>query len=232
NICNLFASYFESVYTQNTPHQRLFSSCTSEEPFLTLDDFDVDLVDVYRSLLSLNIKKGAGPDGLPNIFLKNCAVSLCEPFSHIFRTSLQQGSFPMDWKTSYICPIHKDGPRTDVINYRPICIQSALAKLFEKLILPQLTSFFSNILTSKQHGFIGGRSTTSNLFTYTNHLLNALNAGHKVHTVYTDFSKAFDSVDHDILLNKLKEHGYNAVSGVPQGSHLGPILFNVFVNDI
>lgn len=207
DISNLYVSYFESVYSQNIPHQRHASDSVSVEPILTLHNFEIDSVDVYKSLLSLNIKKGAGPDGLPNIFLKSCAGSLGEPLAHIFCASLQQGVFSTDWKTSYISPIHKDGPRTEFANYRPICIQSALVKLFEKSILPQLTSFFANVLTSKQHEFIGGRSTTSNLFTYINYLLNILNAGHKVHAVYTDFSKAFDRVNHDIFLSELSEYG-------------------------
>lgn len=130
-VSNLFASFFESVYIHDT-HQRPSLAEPQRVLFPTLNEFEVSIEVVYKTQLSLNTKKGAGPDGLPNSFLKNCAISLSEHLTHIFSASLQSGTFPTYWKLSYVCPIHKDGPRSDVSNYRPICIQSALAKLFEK----------------------------------------------------------------------------------------------------
>lgn len=85
-----------------------------------------------------------------------------------------------------------------------------LSSMKRYYILPQLTAFFKNVISSKQHGFFGERSTTSNLFipyTYVNYPLEALNNGHAVHTAHTDFSKTFDRVDHIILLNKLNRYG-------------------------
>ena len=172
----MFASFFKGEYKQDSLQcSELFEN--EPAPIATIRKLELSINDVYKTLLSMNTRMGAGPDGLPNIF---------------FSFSLHNGTFP----TAYVCAIHKDGPRSAVSKYWPICIQFALAKLFKNVVFPQLTAFFKNIISSKQHGFVGGRSTTSNLFLYINYLLEALNNGQAVHTVYTDFSKAFDRVDH------------------------------------
>ena len=92
-----------------------------------------------------------------------------------------------NWKLSYISPIHKEGPETLVTNYRPICIQSTLAKLFERLMLPQIRQAFENIITTKQHGFTGGRSTPTNLFIYVDKLLNSMDSGNCTHRLQQGF---------------------------------------------
>lgn len=261
-IVNLFASHFNSIYQKFTEKPTLDRGETFNTDFFCgINAIEFTFDNVLNTLLSLNVKKGAGPDNIPNIMLRECAVSMCEPLLFIFNKSFKLGIFPEKWKCSYVSPIFKSGNNCDVSNYRPICIQSAIPKVLEKMFLPLLESAFKNVIVEHQHGFVNGRSTMTNLFSYANFIGNALDDGFEVHSIYTDFSKAFDMVDHGILLEKLSSFGiggallswissylegrtlqvklngflsstFNAISGVPQGSHLGPKLFLLLVNDI
>ncbi|XP_054746950.1 uncharacterized protein LOC129252839 [Anastrepha obliqua] len=133
-ISNLFAQFFKSIYAPVSDDSVTLAHSHPYPQSVNLNDFEVTFDIVFKQLSSLDPSKAAGPDGLPNAFLKNCAIGLCEPLTHISQSPLQCGVFLTDWKLSYVSPIHKKGPKNTVTNYRPICIQSALAKLFEKLI--------------------------------------------------------------------------------------------------
>lgn len=201
NIANLFADSFALAY--GATDDPVPVDVDSSREVFSLGQLYLTSDQIEKSLRALDLSKGAGCDGVHPVFLKNCAAHLKEPLHIIYNRSLSEGRFPKMWKDSIIVPIYKAGDRCNVTNYRPISILPVLAKVFESLVCPYLSWYIKQTVADQQHGFLKKRSTATNLLTFVDGVIANMSSGKEVDAIYTDFSKAFDKVDHALLLQKL-----------------------------
>ena len=145
-----------------------------------------------------------GPDNLSGQVLKSCAQSIALPLQLIFNLSFKTGSIPSEWKLAHIVPIHKKDDKNDIENYRPISLTCIVSKVFEKCVRDELLIQCQHLIHDTQHGFLPLKSCTIQLIPFSHDISLGLNSNNLIDVIYFDFSKAFDSVNHDIILQKLK----------------------------
>ena len=262
-MCTILFEQFNSVFTTPLPSKQVIDPdilFSVESIAYHINITESIIIDSIRELSSNSV---AGPDGIPPSLLLNSAHELAPSLLILFKQCLLSGVNSPSLKRATIVPVFKSGDRKVPSNYRPISLTSVIIKVLERIVHKQIVAFLisKGYLNPTQHGFRGGCSCLSAFFNVFDDIMHLMSGVNSVDMVYLDFAKAFDRVDHGVLLHKIKTLGITGrlgvwlyhsltdrthvvrlqggisldspvLSGIPQGTVLGPLLFIILMDNI
>ena len=264
-ICKLLVKEYKSQFTEATINNGIDPTEEMNNTDEDLTDIAFNKEDILKAIEKLKENSGPGPDEIPPIFLIKTSNEITAPLMIILRKSIDEGKIPNIYKMAHISPIHKGGKKSKLKpeNYRPVSLTSHIMKIYERVIAKNMIRHLSTnkLFNKNQHGFVPGKSTQTQLLIYYEDIYESLLEGVRIDTVFLDFARAFDKVNHKILMKKVKNHKIkgkiakwieeflsnrkfkvvannsmseeeDVTSGVPQGTVLAALLFIIMISDI